>query len=100
MNPRSLLFAPFTFFIVPTLLAQADAPPPPPPPVYQAMPAVSAPLAQNQVEPQRVYGPSSDTLIARQSAAGIIEGFRKVYVTDSAPRVVIYVNRTLVDTTS
>lgn len=101
MNPRSLLFAPFTVFFVPALLAQADRqPPPPPPPVYQAMPAVSAPLAQNQVEPQRVYGPSSDTLIARQSAAGIIEGFRKVYVTDAAPRVVVYVNRTLVDTTS
>jgi hypothetical protein len=49
---------------------------------------------------QRVYGPSRDTLIARQTAAGIIEGFRKAYITDSAPRIVVYVNRTLVDTSS
>jgi len=47
---------------------------------------------------QRVYGPSADTLIARQAADGVLEGFRKVYATDGAPRVVIYVNRTLVDT--
>jgi hypothetical protein len=98
MNPRSLLFAPFTLLIVPALLAQIDNAPPTPPPVYQAMPAAGGPVAQ--AGPQRVYGPSSDTLIARQSAAGIIEGFRKIYHADSAPRIVIYVNRALVDTTS
>lgn len=101
MNPRSFLFAPFTLLIVPALLAQADNTlPPTPPPVYQALPRASAePIAQ--VSPQRVWGPSGDTLIARQSAEGIIEGFRKVYSkTDSAPRIVIYVNRTLVDTTT
>jgi hypothetical protein len=49
---------------------------------------------------QRVYGPSMDTLISRQTADGILEGFRKVYKTDGAPRVVIYVNRALVDTAS
>jgi hypothetical protein len=37
-------------------------------------------------------------LIARQTADGIIEGFRNAYRTDGAPRVVIYVNRALVDT--
>jgi hypothetical protein len=53
------------------------------------------------VQPQqRVYGPSGDTLIAQQTAEGILEGFRKTYVTDGAPRVVIYVNRALVDTAS
>lgn len=98
MNPRSLLFAPFTLFIVPVLLAQADNQTvPTPPPVYQAIPPASAaPIAQ--AGNQRVYGPSGDTLIARQSAEGIIEGFRKVYRADSAPRIVIYVNRALVDT--
>jgi hypothetical protein len=45
-----------------------------------------------------VYGPSSDTLIARTTAEGIIEGFRKIYKTDGAPRIVMYVNRALVDT--
>ena len=98
MNPRSLLFAPFTMLLVPVLLAQAEnTPPPAPPPVVQAMLGAMPPIAQ--AGQQRVYGPSSDTLIARQSAEGIIEGFRKVYSqTDSAPRVVIYVNRALVDT--
>lgn len=99
MNPRSLLFAPFSLFIIPALIAQVDNPPPTPPPVYQAPP--SAPSAsQAPASNQRVFGPSGDTLIARQSAAGIIEGFRKAYNTDSAPRIVIYVNRTLVDTTT
>lgn len=98
MNPRSLLFAPFTMLLVPVLLAQAEnTPPPAPPPVVQAVPAAMPPLAQ--AGQQRVYGPSSDTLITRQSAEGILDGFRKVYnKTDSAPRVVIYVNRALVDT--
>ena len=49
---------------------------------------------------QRLYGPSADTLIARQTADGILEGFRNAYKTDGAPRVVIYVNRALVDTGS
>jgi hypothetical protein len=49
---------------------------------------------------QRAYGPSADTLIARQTADGILENFRKVYKTDHAPRIVIYVNRALIDTTS
>lgn len=99
MNPRSLFFAPFSLFVIPALIAQVDNPPPTPPPVYQApSPAPVAPLAQ--ANNQRVYGPSGDTLVARQSAAGIIEGFRKTYSADSAPRIVIYVNRTLVDTTT
>ena len=97
MNPRSLLFAPFTLLVVPALLAQADRMPPTPPPVYQALPPASAtPLPADGG--QRVYGPSGETLIARQSAAGILEGFRKAYVAEAAPRVVIYVNRALIDT--
>lgn len=92
MNSRSFFF----LILVPAIFAQTE-PPPTPPPVYQALPAASAqPLAQ--VGNQRVYPPSGDTLIARQSASGILEGFRKVYKTDTAPRIVVYVNRTLVDT--
>ena len=99
MNPRTLLFAPFSFLLFPALIAQVENTPPTPPPVYQAMPAASA-TSLAQAGNQRVYGPSGDTLIARQSATGIFEGFRKVYTTDGAPRVVIYVNRALVDTAS
>jgi hypothetical protein len=67
------------------------------PPVSQAQPAPVGPRLP--AAEQRVYGPSSDTLIARHTADGIIEGFRKVYdISDGAPRVVIYVNRALIDT--
>lgn len=97
MITRSLLLAPFTLTLVPLLVAQApDQPPPVPPPVAQAMPRTMAPAVS--AGPQRVYGPSGDTLIARQTADGILEGFRKVYKTDAAPRIVVYVNRALIDT--
>jgi hypothetical protein len=86
MNSRSLLFGPVSLFLLPLLLAQPDRQPPTPPPVVQAMPAAPQPLAQ--AGPQRVYPPSGDTLIARQSADGILEGFRKVNKTDGAPRIV------------
>jgi hypothetical protein len=63
-------------------------------------PAQPAQPEQPQQPPQRIYGPSGDTLIARQTADGVLEGFRKAYKTDGAPRVVIYVNRALIDTAS
>ena len=96
MNSRSFFFGPLFVLVMPVLLAQADRQPPTPPPVVQAILAPLPPVAQ--AGPQRVYAPSGDTLIARQSAEGILEGFRKVNKTDGAPRIVIYVNRALVDT--
>ena len=98
MNSRLPLFAPFFFLVAPLLAQQIEQPATPPPVVVQAYPGVTAPLPG--AGGQRVYGPSSDTLIARQTADGILEGFKKVYQTDHAPRIVIYVNRTLVDTES
>lgn len=81
------------------LLAQApESAPPVPPPVMQA--PARGPVAAN-VDPganQRLYGPSADTLVARPTAEGVIEGFRKSYKTDGTPRIVVYVNRALVDT--
>jgi hypothetical protein len=103
MNSRALiLFAPLTVFLAPDSRAQATAEPAPvPPPVVQTMPSATAPLAQLD-NSQRIYAPvGGDTLIARPTAEGIVEGFRKAYgKTDGAPRVVIYVNRALVDTAS
>ena len=96
MNSRSFFFGPLSLLLMPGLLAQADRQPPTPPPVVQAILAPLTPVAQ--AGPQRAYAPSGDTLIGRQSAEGILEGFRKVNKTDGAPRIVIYVNRALVDT--
>lgn len=97
---RFFFLAPLAFSLVPLLAAQSSVPPPTPPPVAQAGPRslpsgleIGRPDAQ-----QRIYGPTADTLISRQNADGILEGFRKSYKTDGAPRVVVYVNRALVDT--
>jgi hypothetical protein len=98
---------PPVFILIASLLASSvvaqSAPQPvtPPPPVAQGTPQVvpGPSVVQSTPQPQqRVYAPSPDTLIARQTADGILEGFRKAYITDGAPRVVIYVNRALVDT--
>lgn len=100
---RSLLLVPFTFWFAPLLVAQSTTPPPPePPPIVQATPRGPTAIPQPGPQPggQRLYGPSGDTLIARVTADGILEGFKKAYVQDGAPRVVIYVNRALVDTSS
>lgn len=104
MMNRILFFAPLTFVVAPLLVAQSpNQPPPPPPPVAQAIPRAQPPpvsYGQPAQPQQRLYGPTSDTLIARQTADGILEGFRKVYKTDGAPRIVVYVNRALIDTSS
>jgi hypothetical protein len=99
MNARFPLFCTFWLVASPVLPAQNPAHAQSlPPPVAQALPHPAVPGLPAPA--QRVYGPSSDTLIARSTAEGILEGFRKVYVTDGAPRVVIYVNRALIDTSS
>jgi len=98
MNPRLSLFAPFFFLVGPLLAQPIEQSAPPPVIVAQSYPAITAPVQANSG--QRVYGPTADTLISRQTADGILEGFKKVYKTDHAPRVVIYVNRALVDTES
>jgi len=100
---RLPLLAPLLLALAPGLFAQATTTPPPsPPPVVQALPRTANAVPQPGLpgSGQRVYGPSGDTLIARQTAEGILEGFRRTYQTDGAPRVVIYVNRALVDTVS
>ncbi len=98
---RFFLLAPVTFSLVPLLLGQSPSEPPPlPPPIAQAMPRSPAPGLQIGEAQQRLYAPSADTLVAQPTAEGILEGFRKAYKTDGAPRVVIYVNRALIDTAS
>ncbi len=96
--PTLFVLSPLTLTTL--LLAQnPESAPPVPPPVVQA--PARGPLAAN-LEPganQRLYGPTADTLIARPTAEGVIEGFRKSYKTDGTPRIVVYVNRALVDTT-
>lgn len=98
---RSLFLVTAALGLSPLAFAQpTDSTPPVPPPVAQAMPRPAGPGLQMAQPTQRVYGPTADTLIARPTAEGIIENFRRIYKTDHAPRVVIYVNRALIDTSS
>jgi hypothetical protein len=78
------------------VFAQAESNYQPPPPIAQAA-APAEPNFNPSADHQRLYGPADGTLIARETANGILENFHKVYVTTNAPRVVIYVNRELVD---
>ena len=77
-------------------LAQATAPATEPPvPVTQAWPAAAAqPAAPAE---QRLYGANATPLIAPAAAQAAVDKFRAAYGTASAPRLVIYVNRSLVD---
>jgi hypothetical protein len=100
---RSYLLAPLTLSVAPLLVAQStSAPAPTAPPVAQALPRNPVPQPAVPGQPaqpvQRVYGPSGDTLISRSAAETVVEGFRKAYANAAAPRIVVYVNRTLVDT--
>ena len=62
------------------------------------MPAAVAPIPPSAE--QHVYGPRAEALIPRATADSIVDRFRKAYPGEHAPRVVVYVNRALVDTTS
>ena len=86
---RLTLLAPLAAALVPWAAGQAPAGPPPvAASVAQATPRSTAPTP---------YGPSGDTLIASPKADGVLAGFRKVYLAESAPRLVICVNRALIE---
>jgi hypothetical protein len=102
MNTRVLLLAPFTFLLVPLIAAQS-APEP-----QQPVPVTQVPLNTNHQslltppkgEDQRIYGPNRATLIAPEAARALAEKFRAAYGQATSPRIVIYVNRSLVEDNS
>jgi len=107
MKSRSLFFIPLPLFLAPLMLAQSGtSQTEPPPPVTQG-----APLAQmgnsrpNQAlitteADQRLYVPARTSLVAPEAAQALVEKFRATYAGPAAPRLVVYVNRELVDTSS
>ena len=92
----TLLFFPLLPVFTSIALKAAQADYPTPPPVVQGAGRGDTPFGL-PTDNQRVYGPSPDTLVARETTNGILENFHKVYAPTSAPRIVIYVNRELVD---
>lgn len=103
MNPRFRLFLSLSALpalAAPVLLAQGRNEPQPPVPVVQA--PMSPRVAESGAENQKVYRPSASsvTLVDPATAQGIVDKFRTAYASPSSPRIVIHVNRALVDTTS
>lgn len=68
-------------------------------PVRQAQPdtrdksLLTPPAGENQ----RLYGPRAGELVTQDAARAVSERFRAAYAGESAPRIVIYVNRALVE---
>jgi hypothetical protein len=89
MNSRMLLLAPGFALLASAFAQQVETPTPPTPPAAVAQNFPSNPAPVGAAGGQRVYGPTADTLIARQAADGILENFRKTYKTDHAPRIVV-----------
>lgn len=100
MNARVLFLAPLLFTAAPLLLAQSEQPPAPPPPVVQAQPdttrltLLTPPAGENQ----RLYGPAQSSLITPEAAQALIGKFHAAYGQANSPRIVLYVNRALVET--
>lgn len=97
MNLRALIVAPFSLFILPFLLAQPAREPGVP--VTQAQPDTrdKSLLTPPGGENQQVYGPRRTSLINPTAAQDLAARFRATYAKDAAPRVVVYVNRALVE---
>lgn len=68
------------------------------------VPVMKAPSVQEeqprQAENQRLYGPSSPSIIPAEQAQGIVERFKAAYEKLGSPRIVFSINRELVDTNS
>ncbi|MEO7598054.1 MAG: hypothetical protein ABIV50_03915 [Opitutus sp.] len=100
MNRRVLLLAPLIPWFGPALRSQSTPVPEAPIPVSQA-PArntnqqalITPPAGENQ----RVYG-SRGALISAETAQSVTEKFRAAFGQPSSPRIVIHVNRALIDT--
>lgn len=100
MKTRVLQLVPLTLFVVPLLPAQTPRDPQAPVPVHRAPPNQDdkALLTPPSGENQKVYGPRYTSLIDAEAARGLSDRFRATYGQQpTAPRIVIYVNRALID---
>ena len=98
MNTRTVFLTAASVLLPATFLSaqSADKIPEPPVPVFQAPPAPPppAPLADSQ----RLYGPTSATIVPADQARTLVEKFQAAYAKLGNPRLLVYVNRELIDT--
>ena len=100
MNTRTVFLTAVSVLLPATFLSaqSADKVPEAPVPVFQAPPAPppGAPLADSQ----RLYGPTSATIVPADQARTLVEKFQAAYAKLGNPRLLVYVNRELIDTAS
>ena len=92
---KPLLWLPLLAWVGGAGFAPRLAAEPPPPVTHVVRPPGAQPVLT--AEAPRVYAPSPDTLVAKVTADGVVEGFRRSYARDGAPRIVVYVNRALLE---
>ena len=100
MNTRTVFLTAASVLLPATFLSaqSADKIPEAPVPVFQAPPA-PPPVAASP-DSQRLYGPTSATLVPADQARTLVEKFQAAYARLGNPRLLVYVNRELIDTAS
>jgi hypothetical protein len=99
MNTRLFFLLSSTLLFASPLPAQTPRDNGRPAPVTQAPPNTNRQslLTPPAGEDQRVYGPPQAALVSPETAQALIQKFHAAYAPSSAPRVIVYVNRALVD---
>jgi len=100
MNTRTVFLTAASVLLPATFLSaqSADKIPEAPVPVFQAPPALPPVAARS--DSQRLYGPTSTTLVPADQARTLVEKFQAAYTKLGNPRLLVYVNRKLIDTAS
>jgi hypothetical protein len=98
MKKQFWILAPCSLLLLAPISLLAEKAPEPP------VPVMSAPAPQDRPargpENQRLYGPSSATIVPAEQAQALVAKFREAYVKMGSPRILFYINRDLVDTQS
>ena len=100
MNVRALVLVSLVGALASSLAAQPGRDPHAPVPVDSPPPNQhdKSLLTPPEGENQRVYGSTQSALISLEEARDLSARFRATYAKEAAPRIVVYVNRALVET--
>jgi hypothetical protein len=100
MNTRTVFLTAACVLLPASFLSaqSADKIPEAPVPVLPAPPAPL--LAATPSDQQRLYGPTNATLVPADQARTLVEKFQAAYAKLGNPRLLVYVNRELIDTAS
>jgi hypothetical protein len=97
MNALRLLRLSTPLLALPALSRGAEELVNTPPPVAQALPGAIQPTIPSGA--QQSYGPVAEALVPKAAAERVLAAYRQSLAGSAAPRIVVYVNRALVDST-